>query len=114
MGGLPTMRAIFAAVAAVLSVSVATVLASENAPSTMPLFAWSGHSDKLSKPLNAEHAIASALNTGRPELVMVYMLNEVSTQDMQKAQGAFTNLQDTLENARSSSFAAVPLDKVDS
>merc|ERR1712070_1302266 len=42
------------------------------------------------------------------------MLNEVSTQDMQKAQGAFTNLQDTLENARSSSFAAVPLDKVDS
>lgn len=42
----------------------------------------------------------------------MYLLNEVSTQDMQNAQDAFTNLQDTLESARSSTFSAVPLDKV--
>jgi hypothetical protein len=79
----------------------------------MPLFAWSGQSNEVVKgPRSADHALSSALSAGSPELVMMYMLNEVSTQEMQDAKGAFTNLQDTLQNARSSTFNAVPLDEV--
>merc|ERR1719197_346192 len=87
-------------------------VASESSISTMPLFSWSGHSDMESKPTSADAALETAL-TGQPELVMVYMLNEVSTVDMQTQKDSFANLQAALDQAHSSSFAALPVSKVD-
>lgn len=105
------MRTVLAA--SVAAIVIAAVAASESAASTMPLFAWSGHSEQQSKPRSAEQALESALSSGKTELVMMYMLNEVSTQEMQSAKDGFTNLQDTLESARSSTFTALPVTKVD-
>jgi len=99
--------------AALAALAVSLVAAQNAVSSTMPLFAWSGHSELASKPQSADAALASALSTGRTEMVMVYMLNEVSTQEMHNAKEAFTNLQDTLDRARSSTFTAVPVSKVD-
>jgi len=104
------MRTLLATFVAVV---VAAVAASETAASTMPLFSWSSHSELQPKPRSADAALASALSSGETELVMMYMLNEVSTQEMQSAKGGFTNLQDTLETARSSTFTALPVTKVD-
>jgi len=104
------MRTVLSAFVVVV---VAAVAASETAASTMPLFAWSGHSETQPKPRSADAALASALTSGKTELVMVYMLNEVSTQDMQSAKEGFTNLQETLDTARSSTFTALPVTKVD-
>lgn len=81
--------------------------------STMPLFSWSGHSDMQAQPKSAESALASAITSGKPELVVAYMLSEVSTKDMQTQKESFTNLQDSLEQAHSSAFAALPVSKVD-
>merc|ERR1711934_696219 len=96
---------------AVVTLMVIAAVASETSTSTMPLFAWSGHSE-LVKPHSADSALATAITSGDTELVMVYMLNEVSTRDMQIHKESFTNLQDTLEQAQSSSFVALPVTKV--
>jgi len=77
----------------------------------MPLFAWSGHSD-VAKSRGADSALATAINQS-PELVMVYMLNEISTNDMQTQKEVFSNLQESLNQAQSSTFAALPVSKVD-
>lgn len=79
----------------------------------MPLFAWSGHREITSTPQSANGVLAKVLGSDRnDELVMVYMFDEVSTVQMQKQQSAFINLQDVLEKAESSSFAALPVSKV--
>merc|ERR1711998_404465 len=85
----------------------------DTAMSTMPLFAWSGHSDMQAQPKSAESALATAITSGKPEIVVAYMLNEVSTKDLQAQKETFTNLQESLEQAHSSSFAALPVSKVD-
>jgi len=102
---MPTLRL------AVLAVMVIAAVASETAMSTMPLFTWSGHSE-VTRPRSADAALATSITSGDTELVMVYMLNEVSTRDMQNHKEAFTNLQDSLEKAQSSSFVALPVSKV--
>jgi len=89
------------------------VAATETSMSTMPLFTWSGHSDTLASSQSAAGALKTALESGKPEVVLVYMLNEASTHDMQSQQAAYTHLQDALDNARSSAFAALPVAKVD-
>jgi len=95
-----------------LLLAMVAVVAADNAMSTMPLFSWSAHSD-VPKAKSAEAALESAITSGKPEVVIVYMLNEVSTKDMQNKKEAFANLQESLDQAKSSSFAAVPVSKVD-
>merc|ERR1711871_517814 len=78
----------------------------------MPLFTWSGHSVTQGSSQSAGAALSTALD-GQTELVLMYMLNEVSTQDLQRKQAAFSHLQDALDQAQSSAFVALPVAKVD-
>jgi len=92
---------------------VLAVVASDTAMSTMPLFMWSGNSEVQAKPRNAESALAHALTSkSSPELVMVYLLHEMSTHKMQNAKAEFTHLQDAMEGAKSSTFEALPVSKL--
>merc|ERR1711871_631409 len=94
------------ALAALVALPVAEKTASM---STMPLFFWSGHRAVMQKPASCGAALESSLASGKPELVMVYMLDEVSTHRLQKSKAEFTNLEDALSRAESSTFAALPV-----
>jgi hypothetical protein len=96
----------------VAALAYVAVMASESSMSTMPLFVWSGDSDMSAKPQSADAALATALTSGRPELVMAYMFDEVSTFEMQNHQEAFTHLEGAIEDAKSSAFVALPVSKV--
>jgi len=103
--------------ALVLAAALCAIVAatSQSSMSTMPIFAWSGDlsRDVMPKPQSADAALAQALGSGHSdEVVMVYMLAEVSTHDMQNQKEAFTHLKEALSQAASSSFAAVPVAKV--
>merc|ERR1712205_134047 len=97
------MRA-FAALCALLFVAVALGAASV---STMPLFVWSG-SDKVAP---GAKSVKSALsqNLKGSEVAMVYMMNEVSSHKMRQ-NGELTNLEESLSKAKSTAFAALPVE----
>merc|ERR1711907_49897 len=78
--------------------------------STMPLFVWSSSND-----VDRTNSVKSAIskNLKGSEVTMLYMLNEVSSHQMQQKKAALTNLQETLQRARSTSFAALPVQNVD-
>jgi|ERR1711990_368866 len=91
---------------------LALVAAAETSSSTMPLFRWSGHRELSSQAESADSALASVLGSGETEVVMLYMMNEASTSFMQSRQAEFTQLEDALKQAKSSSFTALPVAEV--
>jgi len=97
----------FAALCALLFVAVALGAASV---STMPLFVWSG-SDKVAPGAKSVKTALSE-NLKGSEVAMVYMMNEVSSHKMRQSGDALTNLQDSLTKAKSTAFAAIPVEKV--
>jgi len=84
-------------------------LAGAASVSTMPLFVWSG-SDKVA---SGAKSVKSALsqNLKGSEVAMVYMMNEVSSHKMRQ-NGELTNLEESLSKAKSTAFAALPVEKV--
>jgi hypothetical protein len=81
--------------------------------STMPLFTWQGASGSapVSEPKSVDSALASAVKTGNPELVMLYMMQETSAQQMLQAKDDLPNLRDAVSRSQFSSFKALPLAK---
>jgi len=83
--------------------------AAESSMSTMPLFAWDASGAVAQNPASVEAALTSALAGKEPEVVMTYMFDETSTQQMQGEKEQFVQLKSVLDNAASSAFAALPV-----
>jgi hypothetical protein len=97
----------------VVAFAVLALAAAENSMSTMPLFRWSAHRyEKPSlRPLrgsfrcidsrhidseakSADQALAAVLGSGKTEIAMVYMLNEVAPSSLPAPCGAATRQAD--------------------
>lgn len=106
------MRAVLVAAAVALALVAADIPRSE-----MPLFTWSHHwtSESVpveaSQPTSVEHAVSTTLKSGAPEVVMVYMLHEVSANQMYEQRAAMPKLQDAVTSSVWSSFKSLPLAK---
>jgi len=75
----------------------------------MPLFAWDASGAVAQSPASVEAALTSALAGKEPEVVMTYMFDETSTQQMQGDKEQFVQLKSVLDNAASSTFSALPV-----
>lgn len=91
---------------------VALSAAAETSASSIPLFKWAGKSqvDVGASDSTAQGAL-SGLLTGHKdaEMVMVYLLHEVSSKALHAKSAALTNFQDVLAKADSSSFSKIAL-----
>merc|ERR1711988_609958 len=96
------------AVAAIFAYAVA-----DTSLTTMPLFSWSGKTAGVGEAKSAAGALAHSLKSGSPEIVMVYMLNEVSSNQMYHEKQSMTNLKNAVLNSKSSNFRALQLEKAD-
>jgi hypothetical protein len=101
-----------------LAVAVAAILAYAVAESslttTMPLFKWSSDTaGPVGEPKSVDGALAQSLKTGSPEIVMVYMLSEVSSNQMFHEKESMANLKNVITHSKWSNFNALPLAKVE-
>jgi len=92
--------------------ALAAAAAAETSASSIPLFKWAGNSqvDVGASDSTAQGAL-SALLAGHKdaEMVMVYLLHEVSSKALHGKSAALTNFQDVLAKADSSSFSNIAL-----
>merc|ERR1711908_238718 len=112
--GVPSSRAramrsltVVVAVAAIFAYAVA-----DSSSTTMPLFSWSGKTG-VGEAKSAADALAHSLKTGSPEIVMVYMLSEVSSNQMFHEKESMANLKNVITHSKWSNFNALPLAKVE-
>merc|ERR1711907_637643 len=112
--GEAVMRALLLAIVVVLA-SIFTYAVAESSMTTMPLFKWSGKTaGPVGKPQSVGDALAHSLKSGSSEIVMVYMLNEVSSNQMYHEKESMTNLKTAVGNSKWSNFNALQLAKADS
>jgi len=102
------MRAI-ATLVAVLSL---IVLSESKNMHVLPVFVWSGKSlAPVAEPTSVDVALANSL-VGSPEIVVFYMLNEVSALQLRKEKSLLKNIEASITSAATSTFKALPLTKV--
>jgi len=100
--------------AVALAAIVAYAVADSAMTTTMPLFKWSGkNAGPVGEPKSVDGALAQSLNSGNPEIVMVYMLHEVSSNQMHSEKESMKNLKSAVTSSKWSNFNALPLAKVE-
>merc|ERR1712046_194469 len=107
MGRAMRTLPVVVAVAAIFAYAVA-----DSSSTTMPLFSWPGKTG-VGEAKSAAAALAHSLKSGSPEIVMVYMLSEVSSNQMYHEKQSMTNLKNAVLNSKSSNFRALQLEKAD-
>jgi len=96
---------------ALLAVLCVAAVAADTSMSTMPLFVWGGQGSIEQNPKSADAALASVLTKSDTEMVLAYMFDETSTQQMQDKKAEFVQLESVLTNAASSAFTALEVSK---
>jgi len=100
--------------AVALAAIFAYAVAESSLTTTMPLFKWSSDTaGPVGESKSVDGALAHSLKTGSPEIVMVYMLSEVSSNQMFHEKESMANLKNVITNSKWSNFNALPLAKVE-